>query len=49
MNKLFVFQYSNGDDEWTSKEYSLKEEAEVSRQELKDEGYDCGEIEELRV
>lgn len=48
MNKTFYFQISNGDDEWESKEYPTKEEAQEAQNELKEQGFIISEIKEIR-
>ena len=48
MNKNFYFQISNGEEEWESKEYPTKEEAEQAMAEAKDEGYITSDLSEVR-
>ncbi len=49
MNKKFIFQYMDGnEEEYESKEYPTFEEAALALKELEDEGYKVSGITELR-
>ncbi len=48
MNKLFTFQYTNGQEEYEA-EYPTREEAEIGLKELKDYGFEVSNINEIRI